>query len=125
MEDCDGFPQANHHIKANILWEAYKDRLGTSDSHVMFFDLEDLLVRSNELGCLSVPFSTKEIDDVVHHLTSDKSPGPYGFDTDFVKKCWPIIKHDFYDLCFAFQAGNVCLHSINGSHITLLPRWYS
>lgn len=88
----------------------------------MLFDLEDLLTRSSDLGCLSEPFSAEEIDAVVRNLSSDKSPGPDGFNTDFVKRCWPIIKQEFYDLCDAFQSGNIYLQSINGSHITLLPK---
>lgn len=40
----------------------------------------------------------------------------------FVKKCWPIISQDFYNLCHAFYEGNVCLQSINGSYITLIPK---
>ena len=36
--------------------------------------------------------------------------------------CWPIISADFYALCEAFQTGEICLQSINGSYITLLPK---
>lgn len=56
------------------------------------------------------------------HLPSDKSPGPNGFNTDFVIKCWPIVKHDFFELCHASYLGEVCLQSINGSFITLIPK---
>jgi hypothetical protein len=55
-------------------------------------------------------------------LPSDKSPGPDGFNIDFVKKCWPIINQDFYKLCANFHAGQVCLQSLTGSHVTLLPK---
>lgn len=55
-------------------------------------------------------------------LPLDKSLGPDGFNTNFVKKCWPLIKHDFYELCQAFYMGEVCLQSINGSFITLIPK---
>lgn len=54
-------------------------------------------------------------------LPSD-TPGPDGFNTNFVKKCWPIIKADFYAFCDAFHNGSICLHSINGSYITLIPK---
>jgi hypothetical protein len=74
------------------------------------------------LDTLSDPFAHEEIDVVVANLPSDKSPGPDGFNTDFVKKYWPIIKQDFYKLCEDFHAGQVCLQSLNGSHITLLPK---
>lgn len=69
-----------------------------------------------------VPFTHQEIDYVVRALPSDKSPGLDGFNTDFVKKCWPIISEDFYKVCHDFYNGNICLQSINGSLITLVPK---
>jgi hypothetical protein len=63
-----------------------------------------------------------EIDAVVSSLPTDKSLGPDGFNTDFVKKYWAIIKHDFYKLCDEFHAGTDCLQSLNRSHISLLPK---
>ena len=59
---------------------------------------------------------------MVKQLPSNKAPGPDGFNTDFIKHCWPIINTDFYNLCDAFYDGAVCLQSINGSHITLVPK---
>jgi hypothetical protein len=38
------------------------------------------------------------------------------------KKYWPIISQDFYDLCDQFYRGDVCLRSINGSFIVLIPK---
>ena len=55
-------------------------------------------------------------------MPTDKSPGPNGFNTDFIKRAWPIVKHDFYALCSAFYNGNLCLQSINGSYISLIPK---
>jgi hypothetical protein len=122
LQDANGVFHTNHHTKADILWEAYKDRLGTSNSPEMLYDLSKLLQQSAMLDSLSEPFTHEEIDVVVANLPSDKSPGPDGFNTNFVKKCWPIIKQDFYKLCADFHAGQVCLQSLNGSHITLLPK---
>jgi hypothetical protein len=51
-----------------------------------------------------------------------KSPGPDGFNTDFMKKCCNTISQDFYDMCNGFYNSNICLQSINGSYITLLPK---
>jgi hypothetical protein len=50
------------------------------------------------LSGLEQPFSSLEIDQIIARLPSNKSPGPDGFNTDFVKKCWPVIAPDFYDL---------------------------
>jgi hypothetical protein len=52
----------------------------------------------------------------------NKSPGPDGFNTNFIKKCWHVIAPDFYDLCDKFYHGEVCLRSINGSFIVLIPK---
>jgi hypothetical protein len=57
------------------------------------------------LEVLIRPFSTEEIDSIVHNLPLGKSPGPYGFNT-FLRR----------------NAGNnTCLQSINESFITLVP----
>lgn len=45
LTDNNGVPQSNHHIKASIIWEAFKERLGPSDSPEMLFNLEQLLHR--------------------------------------------------------------------------------
>lgn len=61
----------------------------------MVFDLQQLLSAADNLHYLDEPFSHEEIDAVVAHLPNDKSPGPDGFNLEFIKKCWPIIKADF------------------------------
>jgi hypothetical protein len=50
-------PHIDHHTKADILWEAYKDRMGTSDSPEMIFDLSQLLQQSVMLDSLSELFT--------------------------------------------------------------------
>ena len=57
---------------------------------------------------------------IICHLI--KSPGPDGFNTGFVERCWPVLKQDFYNLCHAFHTGNLSLQSINGSFIVLIPK---
>lgn len=88
----------------------------------MVFNLSTLLSDPVDLSELEEPFTHEEIDQVISNLPSDKSPGPDGFNTDFVKKCWPVIREDFYALREAFYLGEVCLQSINGSYITLIPK---
>ena len=88
----------------------------------MLFDLPSLIQAHEGLDCLELPFTTTEIDDIVKQLLNDKSPGPDGFSNEFIKKCWNHIKNDFYNLCWDFQANQVCLNSINSSFITLVPK---
>jgi hypothetical protein len=111
-----------HEHKANLLWNDFRDRLGTSSFERMVFDLPSLLSQDVDLSTLEVPFTKAEIDGIVRDLPSDKSPGLDGFNNEFLKKCWHIIKQDFYSLGFGFFTNNICLRSINGSFITLIPK---
>lgn len=107
LADTNGVLQSDHGIKANILWDAYKDRLGVVEFQNMVFDLQSLFNDQIDLSDLEEPFSHEEIDQVVAHLPLDKSPGLDGFNTDFIKRCWSIIKEDFYDLCDACLRGKI------------------
>ena len=57
-----------------------------------------LLPVHHGLSFLEETFSTEEIDVIIKDLHSNKSLGPDGFNSNFIKKCWSIIKKDFYDL---------------------------
>lgn len=88
----------------------------------MHFDLADLHQPATDLLCLEEPFTHEEINVVIAALPNNTSPRPDGFNRDFLNKCWPIIKQDFYDLCDAFYQGEVFIRSINGSLVTLVPK---
>jgi hypothetical protein len=75
-----------------------------------------------DLAFLEAPFTHDEIDAVIKEFPNNKSPEPDGFNAEFLRKCWPIIKKDFYDLCDQFHQGNLCLQSINSCFITLVPK---
>lgn len=84
--DSNGHAKTAHASKADILWTAYKERLGMSEFQHMVFNLSSLFPDLHDLSVLEEPFSQEEIDQVVANLPSDKSHGPDGFNTDFVKK---------------------------------------
>jgi hypothetical protein len=71
----------------------------------MLFNLDSLLDSGVDLSSLEIPFSNQEIDNIIKNMPTDKSPGPDGFNNEFLKKCWPVIKQDFYNLCSAFYSG--------------------
>jgi hypothetical protein len=122
LKDRDGLEKYNHEDKAEIIWEAFKNRMGNSEFTEMHFELRDLIQPSDDLEGLIIPFAKEEIDQIVKNLPCGKSPGPDGFNTDFIKKCWDIISPDFYDLHQGFYDTNICLQSINNSFIVLIPK---
>src|ERR1044072_4129781 len=88
----------------------------------MKFNLENLLSEVPDLHSLTEPFDKKEIDDTVKHMPTDKAPGPDGFNVMFLKKCWPIVCEDFYQLTQEFFDGTAKLEGLNGSFITFVPK---
>jgi hypothetical protein len=122
LTDDNGIIHSEHDHKSNLLWNAFKSRLGSSNFLGIDFDLTDLLPRHDGLQWLGFPFTKQEIDSIIKSLPSDKSPGPDGFNTNFVKKCWHVIAQDFYVPYEKFYHEDVCLRSINGSFIVLIPK---
>lgn len=98
LKNSEGQERCSHEDKTAILWEAYKERLGPSEFTQIYFDLNELLQADDNFEDIGAPFSKEEIDSIVQNLPSGKSPGPDGFNSDFMKKCWKIIPPDFYEL---------------------------
>jgi hypothetical protein len=90
---------SEHSAKASLLLQAFKDRLGQIDNTVPLQNMQQLLHSNVDQSFLEAPFTHDEIDAVVKDFPNNKSPGPDGFNAEFLKKCWHIIKQDFYDLC--------------------------
>ena len=113
---------SDHREKEQVLWEDFKIRLGSSEFNGFVADPRFFIQRVDNLNLLEEPFTQSEIDNVIKALPNDKSPGPNGFNNEFLKKCWPVFKQDFYDLCNDFFENSVCLRSINSSYITRIPK---
>jgi hypothetical protein len=62
------------------------------------------------------------MDLVIKEMPADRAPGPDGFNGLFIKRCWHLIKNDFYALAHSFHDGSINLQSINGSYIVLVPK---
>jgi len=95
LENSAGTMLTSHQDKAHTLWGAYKERLGKYEVISMQLNLDEILSSHPNLSSLEDPFTSEEINQVVASLPTDKSPGPDGFNTNFIKKCWPIIKKIF------------------------------
>jgi hypothetical protein len=121
LDTEDGRTVTEHLEKATLLWDEYRNRLGTSTHTRMHFNLQNL-IQPHELHGIATAFSKKEIDDIVKTMHCDKAPGPDGFNGKFLKTCWHIIKEDVYTVCLDFFNGLVDLKAINNSFITLIPK---
>lgn len=75
-----------------------------------------------DLSLLEAPFSKLDIDNLVKNLPTNRAPGQMVLMIFFIKKCRPIICHDYYKLCADFHLGSLNLDSINHSFITLIPK---
>jgi hypothetical protein len=120
--DDSGNEVTDHQAMAGLLWSNFKERMGNSEGISMQFDLDSLLSKVEGLDVLTVPFDKKEMDEVIKKMSTDRSPGPDGFNGLFVKKCWPIIQEDFYRLASDFHKGTLKMENINSSYITLIPK---
>jgi hypothetical protein len=124
LKNADGAEISDHDGKAELLWLALKERMGTSDSPTMHFNLNSLFGSPEHpdiLQALEAPFSDSEIDDIIKNLPNDKSLGPDGFNIEFIKSYWHIIGPDIKDLIKDFYNEKISLESINYSFITLVP----
>lgn len=88
----------------------------------MLFDLPNLVTHVDGLDVLTMPIAHEEINLVVKRMPNDKAPGPDGFNGLFLKKCWQLIKDDFYSLCDDFYAERINLECFNTSYISLVPK---
>jgi mannosylglycoprotein endo-beta-mannosidase len=96
LKDSQGNEVSDHDQMAVMVWNSYRDRMGRSEGISMQFDLAALLPQVEGLDDLTLPFLAKEMDEVVQNMPADRAPGPDDFNGLFLKKCWSIIKSDFY-----------------------------
>jgi hypothetical protein len=80
------------------------------------------IIHPIDLSHLDAPSTREEIDNVIKEFPTDKTPGPDGFNGKFLKKCWQVIKEDFYKLIEDFYNEKINLESINTAFITLIPK---
>lgn len=108
--------------KEALLWDEFRQRLGVSEFNGFIVNPNELIERSLALNHLEDQFSNEEIDSIIKSLPNKKSPGTDGFNSEFMKGSWAVIRQDFYNLCSSFYNNSCYLQSINSSYITLIPK---
>jgi hypothetical protein len=74
-------------------------RMGITTNLEVLFDLDEMMQETTNLTHLAEPFTTEQIDRTIKDTPSERAPGPDGFNVQLLKRCWHIIKQDFYQLC--------------------------
>eukprot|EP00253_Pinus_taeda_P019643 PITA_19643 len=71
---------------------------------------------------LNRPVTKEEISDVLKEMQNGKAPGPDGFNVDFFKSCWNIVKQDTLNVVEDSRRNRTILKALNTSFISLIPK---
>jgi hypothetical protein len=83
-------------------------------------DFNTLSVDDNAL--LLAPFDEEEVRETIWSCDGNKSPGPDGFNLNFFKACWSIVKQDVMDFLRKFHENAVLPKAVTTSFLTLIPK---
>ena len=67
-------------------------------------------------------FSKEEVKDVVWHCEGSKSPGPNGYNFNFIKKSWNYLQADFVAALEILHKTGYIPKGCNASFIALVPK---
>jgi len=71
---------------------------------------------------LNRPVSEEEVKEVINEMHNGKAPGPDGFNVDFFKARWDIVKKDILDVVEDSRISKTILKALNSSFIALIPK---
>jgi hypothetical protein len=73
-------------------------------------------------AALLEPFHEEEIKETIWSCDGNKSPGPDGFNLNFLKVCWPIVKKDIMAFFNEFHDNAYFPKALTASFLTLIPK---
>jgi len=62
------------------------------------------------------------VNTVIKEMQNGKAPGADGFNVDFFKACWNIVKQDIVDVVEDSKRSRSILKALNTSFISLIPK---
>ncbi|XP_045831276.1 uncharacterized protein LOC123922622 [Trifolium pratense] len=83
------------------------------DFNVLSADDNDVLLQ---------PFSEEDVREVIWSCDGNKSPGPDGFNFNFLKECWATVKVDVMEFLNEFYHNAVLPKAITASFLALIPK---
>jgi len=85
-------------------------------------NIEFPTINREDNDMLANKITKEEIKTVVWDCESNKSPGPDGFNFNFIKKFWGLIKEDTVRAVTCFHSDGSWLKGTNASFISLIPK---
>ncbi|GLT46628.1 hypothetical protein SLA2020_203720 [Shorea laevis] len=117
-EWMEGVPQVKAHIR-----DCFQSKFDDEEwkrpriDHIRF---KQLTIEENTQ--LLAEFTEEEIKAAVWDCDSNKSPGPDGFNFNFIKQMWPVLKEDICEFMAEFHATGKMARGSNASFIVLIPK---
>ncbi|VFQ80677.1 unnamed protein product [Cuscuta campestris] len=97
----------------------------SSEAYSQFLSTIPHLLDHNQNECLMSLPTEEEIKVTVWDMDPNSSPGPDGFNINFFKQCWDIIKGDLTSACQEVFLGIPLPKAASSSNICLLPKTYN
>jgi len=108
--------------KSDAIFQYFNDILGKPFQRQHFIVLHDLLPQV-DLSGIDNCFSEQEVWEAVKDLPGDRAPGPDGFNGDFYKAAWPVIKADVLNALNAvWSLDGQSLYLLNDALMILLRK---
>ena len=76
--------------------------------------------KDNEL--LLKTITLEEIKKAVEAMEDDRAPGPDGYNVNFIKICWDIVKHELFKMISKSQRCSRLGGSTNSVFLALIPK---
>ena len=64
----------------------------------------------------------EEVNEFLKEMENGKAPDPDGFNVDFFKACWKIVKQDILNVVKDSRRSKTVLKALNASFIALIPK---
>eukprot|EP00253_Pinus_taeda_P013097 PITA_13097 len=84
-------------------------------------NIPKLVSRENNFN-LNKPVTKEEVSEVIKDMQNGKAPGPDGFNVDFFKARWNILKQDILNVVEDSKRNRTILKALNTSFISMIPK---
>ena len=127
LKDSQGIELASHREMESILVQhflsiAEEPLLDRSRFINYFIQYIPRLVTREDNHNLNKPVSEEEVSEVINEMQNGKAPSLDGFNVDFFKAYWKIVKQDILEVVEDSRISRIVLKALNISLIALIPK---